>query len=65
MAPYRVFSWHGVQLVEADEFDAAGDAEAIRIARERGLGDYSEIWEKDRRVRAVAARAPRSGLTNV
>jgi len=53
MARYRVYSWHGVQLVEAEEIDAAGDAEAIRIARERGLGDYSEIWQAERRVRTV------------
>ena len=56
MARYRIYSWHGAQLIEAVEYDAAGDGKAIRIARERGLGDYSEIWEEGRRVRTVAAR---------
>ena len=56
MARYRVYSWQGVRLIEAGEIDAPDDAEAIRIARERGLGDYSEIWQADRRVRTVAPR---------
>lgn len=60
MARYRVYSWHGVQLVEADEIEADGDSDAIRIARERGLGDYSEIWQADRRVRTVAPQPARS-----
>lgn len=59
MARYRIYSWHGAQLIEADEYDAAGDGDAVRIARERGRGDYSEVWEAGRRVRTVAAR-PRS-----
>jgi hypothetical protein len=61
MGRYRVYSWQGVQLIEAEEIDADGDAEAIRIARERGLGDYSEIWQADRRVRTVAAQPAPSG----
>ncbi|HEV2818608.1 MAG TPA: hypothetical protein VGW40_15470 [Allosphingosinicella sp.] len=58
MGLYRVYSWHGAQLIDAGEIDAAGDAEAIRIARERGAGDHSEIWQEGRRVRTVrTARA--------
>ena len=61
MARYRVYSWRGAQLVEAEEIEAAGDAEAIRIAHERGLGDYSEIWQAERRVRTVAVQPTPSG----
>lgn len=62
MACYRVYSWHGAQLIEAQEIDAAGDAEAIRIARERSAGDHSEIWHEGRRIRTVStSRMPLPG----
>jgi len=54
MTCYRVYSWHGAQLIAAQEIDAAGDVEAIRIARAGSAGDHSEIWLEGRRIRTVS-----------
>jgi hypothetical protein len=53
MARYRLYHLQGHRLAAADEIEAADDAEAASLARERARFDVTEVWRGDRRVRTI------------
>ncbi|HEV2818605.1 MAG TPA: hypothetical protein VGW40_15455 [Allosphingosinicella sp.] len=57
MARYRLYHLENNRLIGRDEIEAADDAEAVRLAKERAEAGVIEVWSGNRRVRTVAARA--------
>lgn len=51
MASYRIYFHSDGQIVRIDEFDAADDAEAEAIARDRAGDHRLELWSDNRLVR--------------
>jgi hypothetical protein len=53
MASYQLYHLRNGQLVGSDHVEAGDDGDAVRIARQRGDGRITEIWNDSRRVRIV------------
>ena len=53
---YRLYHLQGHRLAGADDLEAADDAEAASLARDRVKFDVTELWSGDRRVRTLFPR---------
>ena len=58
---YRLYHLQDYRLTGADEVEAADDAEATILARQRTSVGTTEVWRGSRRVRTIGpALAPRT-----
>lgn len=57
MANYHLYYIRQNMLMGSDDIEAADDNDAARIAGKLGSGGIVEVWNANRRVRVVAAKA--------